>query len=163
MIDQHKHSVFGVWNINIANRWKAIENENKIIICVGTQGSYQSEGGALIRTCKVENHLETQNPLTAHSPKLNSNRRHKNGTYTLSDTHWLSLSWKQSLLLQWLMNCGSIALNCFCLLMGRMATLIQTRQCTSVTPVPTPQGWNLLRAEWAVKAPHWWNPFLTQK
>lgn len=45
------------------------------------------EGGALIRTCKVKNHLETQKPLTSHSPKLNSNRRHKNDTYTLSDTH----------------------------------------------------------------------------
>jgi len=92
MIDQQKHSIFGVRNINITNRLKAIENEDKIIIGLGRQvGRYQSEGGALIRTCKVENHLETQNPLTAHSPKQNSNRRHKNGTSTLSDTHGLPL------------------------------------------------------------------------
>lgn len=71
------------------------ERENNIIVSLGRQGSCQSEGGALIRTWKVlkkkKNHLETQNPLTAHSPKLNSSGRHRNGSYKLTDTHGLLL------------------------------------------------------------------------
>lgn len=55
------------------------------------QESYQSEGGALIRTCKVGDHLETQSPLTAHSLKLNSNRRLRSDTYIWSDTHGVLL------------------------------------------------------------------------
>lgn len=49
------------------------------------------------------------------------------------------------------------------LLMKRMATVIQIRQCSTMTPAPTPQRWDLLPAEWDVKAPHRWNTFLTQK
>lgn len=74
------------------------------------------------------------------------------------------LWWKQNLVLQWLMKYGSIPLKWWWgLLMSRMATLIQTRQCSTMTPASTPERGDLLPAEWDVKAPHRWNTFLTQK